>query len=58
MISQVRWREGVKEEIPNLIVYHAKAQLSLIYISIRAISLLADNIKETYRTNCILQVNI
>ena len=28
MISQVRWREGVKEEIPNLLTYHAKAQLS------------------------------
>ncbi len=25
-ISQVRWREGVKEEIPNLLPYHAKAQ--------------------------------
>lgn len=28
MISQVRWREGVKEEIPNLLAYHAKAQFS------------------------------
>lgn len=24
-ISQVGWREGVKEEIPNLLPYHAKA---------------------------------
>lgn len=28
-VSQVRWREGVKEEIPNLLTYYAKAQLCL-----------------------------
>lgn len=31
-ISQVGWREGVKEEIPNLLPYHAKALPKTIFI--------------------------
>jgi hypothetical protein len=34
-ISQVGWREGVKEEIPNLLPYHAKALPKInLYFSI------------------------